>query len=173
MSSRCSVCSHSERDAVDVDLVEGVSTRKVAAKYGLKQNAVSLHGRQHLPESLPRAALAPVEHKAELMPERPAVNLAARMEEMRAATRGVLLDAQAEGMHVLVLAAVARLERQWELEAKHAEQMAPPGSTTVNITLSPDWAALRGVILRALDSHPEARVSVASALAEEASRVVH
>ena len=85
----------------------------------------------------------------------------------------MLLGAQAEGMHVLVLAAVARLERQWELEAKHAEEMAPPGDTTVNITLSPDWAALRGVILRALDAHPEARVSVAAALAEEASRVVH
>ena len=36
--------------------------------------------------------------------------------------------------------------------------------TTINLTVSPEWARTRAIILQALEPFPEARVAVATAL---------
>jgi len=58
----CSICSNLRRPEIDADLVRGMTTTAVAAKYGLKQTNVARHKRNHLRPHLQAIAqvVAPV-----------------------------------------------------------------------------------------------------------------
>ncbi len=62
----------------------------------------------------------------------------------------------------LVLQTAKRLEAQTELLARIIGQLKDP--TVLNLTVHVEWIQLRGVILRALDHYPDARIAVAEAL---------
>lgn len=62
----------------------------------------------------------------------------------------------------LVLQTAKRLEAQTELLARIIGQLKDPA--VLNLTVHVEWIQLRGVILRALDPYPDARLAVAEAL---------
>jgi len=64
----------------------------------------------------------------------------------------------------LILKTHAQLTSSLELLAKLEGKLQQEG--TINITVSPQWLAIRAVIVQAVASYPEARAAVAAALSE-------
>src|SRR5207248_2254444 len=55
MSRTCSICSDDRRDAIDLALVSGGATSKIAALYRVSYDALLRHRSAHLPGTLLRA----------------------------------------------------------------------------------------------------------------------
>lgn len=53
---KCTVCTHPQREAIDRELVSGISFRNVADRFGVSPTAAFRHGREHIPADLARAA---------------------------------------------------------------------------------------------------------------------
>jgi FixJ family two-component response regulator len=52
MGRICTCCSHPQRREIDQALVQGRDNRRIAARYGLSENAVRRHRAEHIPELL-------------------------------------------------------------------------------------------------------------------------
>lgn len=156
MARRCTVCTHHARQAIDQALVAGESRNGLADRYGLAERSVRRHADNHLPEKLAKAAEA--EQAAE------ADDLLGRLTEINRETMEVLKSAKGIKNYGMVLQAIARVEKQIELQAKLLGQLQE--GATVNILVSPEWMQVQSVILRVLAPYPEVRVAVATALAE-------
>jgi uncharacterized membrane protein len=85
-------------------------------------------------------------------------------------TQAVLDRAKAAEDDEMALKAIARAEKQLELQAKLIGQIKE--GATVNITLSVEWLSIRTLIVGALDQYPEARHAVAAALEEVATHAL-
>jgi hypothetical protein len=95
----------------------------------------------------------------------------ARLSELLKRVAGEAPDVQlVETKHAdpreLILHTAKRLEGLSELLARIVGQLKDP--TVLNITVTAEWIAIRGVILQALDPYPAARVAVAAALESHA-----
>ena len=75
----------------------------------------------------------------------------------------ILETCKAAQDHRISLRAIARLEKQLELQAKIVGliQAAP---LVVNVVAEPEWLQLRTVIFIALSNHPEAQAAVIEAI---------
>ena len=62
----------------------------------------------------------------------------------------------------LALRAIARAEKQAELQAKLLGELQQEGA--INITVSAEWIELRAVILQALEPYPEAKQQLVAAI---------
>ncbi len=96
-----------------------------------------------------------------------AIRKKARLSELLARLAGIAPDVRlVETKHAdpreLVLHTAKRLEAQTELLARIIGQLKDPAG--LSLTVHVEWVQLRGVILRALDPHPAARLAVAAAL---------
>lgn len=58
MPRACTICAHPERDVIDAALVAGEAFRRVAARYGVTEQAIRRHRKAHLPEALIKARQA-------------------------------------------------------------------------------------------------------------------
>ncbi len=74
----------------------------------------------------------------------------------------ILAEGRRDEDHEVRLKALARIEKQLELEGKLIGELQ--SGSVVNLVLSPDWFRVRGVLLEALAPFPEARSVVAGAL---------
>jgi hypothetical protein len=77
-------------------------------------------------------------------------------------TRTILREARAVKANGLALQAIARLERQIEVQARLLGQLQD--GPTVNLIVSQEWLTVRGALLEALAPYPEARAAVAARL---------
>lgn len=48
MSRACTVCSHSEREAINIALIEGMPNRRIAAQFEVTESCVRRHKATHL-----------------------------------------------------------------------------------------------------------------------------
>jgi FixJ family two-component response regulator len=55
MGRICTRCSHPQRQEIDRALVAGRGNRRIAARYGLSENALRRHRGEHIPELLLQA----------------------------------------------------------------------------------------------------------------------
>jgi hypothetical protein len=55
MPRTCTVCTHSDRDAIDRALIAREPVRRIAARFGLSKSAVWSHSDDHLPAALVKA----------------------------------------------------------------------------------------------------------------------
>ena len=224
MPRTCTVCTHSDLEAINRALVAGDAIRGMSALYRVSEDALARHKEKHLPTAMVKAQSAKEElHALDVMEELTRcfkrVNLlfdacdawlrdaddpskydiGPRAGEVvvtyvvmdgegkqtrRKATLAHLLHRLDEGGYDvsyaeskyadprdLVLKTADRLRQQTELLAKLLGQLKE--GTTINLLLSPDWLKLRTAILRALESFPDARLALASAIAEVESDAVH
>lgn len=151
----CTVCGDKSRKAIEKALVEGGSYRDIAGRYGVSKSAVERHAKRCVPERLARAAEV-----------RERVNgdaLLGRLEELRSETLAVLESVRGRD-DAVALKAIQRLEKQLELAGRLIGELRD--GSTVNVLVSPEWVALRTVILGVLERHPEARRDVSAALEE-------
>ena len=155
MPMTCSICKHPHRDAIDLSLLEGRSLRAIAGQFNVSSSALDRH-KDHLPGTLAKAHEA---HEATS-----AGTLLTRLKTLNTETLAILKETRAAGDHDLALKAIARVEKQLELEGKLMGELND--GTTVNMFASPEWVALRAVVIAALRPYPEAARAVAGALNE-------
>ena len=156
MARHCTICAHPDREAIDKALLEGkLSNRRIAAQCAVTENALRRHvAAGHLPQHLAKAQQAGEVAKAD--------TLLARLKALNAETRDILSEARAGQDNELALKAIARCEKQLELEARLLGELHE--QTTINVLLSTEWLTLQTTILATLEPYPEARLRLAEAL---------
>lgn len=178
MGRVCTVCTHPDREDIEVAIVRRVPYRTISDQYALSKTALLRHASTHLPAALARA----VEAEGEVS----AATILAQVNELRDAALSILRDAQEDRAAALrvattpgdvdleaivrsmradgatALAAIREARGCVELLAKVAGQLQ--AAPTVNFLVSPEWASVQAAILGALSDHPLARVAVAGAL---------
>jgi hypothetical protein len=105
----CSICRHAARHEIDQALIDGAPLRDIAGRHGLAKSAVARHKADHLAALLAKADVDEITNADDLI---------GRLRALNRETAAVLHDAKAAKDHGLRLKALARLERQVELEAK-------------------------------------------------------
>lgn len=162
MPNVCTVCTHTEREAIDAALVgSDASNRRIATQNGLSEAAIRRHKADHLPAALVKASDA-----AEVMH---ADNLLAQLNQLTTDARRIGERAEKTGDLRTALAGIRELVRIVELTAKLRGELAQEG--TINVLLAPEWLQVRTVLLEALAPYPDARQAVAGRLvALEAGR---
>lgn len=152
MPRQCSICEHPRRDDVDDALLRNETLRKIAKRFETSITALHRHRQGHIPRALSKAKEAQEAVRGD--------SLLDRLRQLNAETQDVLRAAKSASNHELRLKAIGRAEKQLELEGKLLGELNDGAQTNINV------AVLAPVILRALQSHPEARVAVAKALKE-------
>ena len=154
MTRVCTVCTHPHRAEIDKAAISGTPNRRIASQYRLSEIAVRRHKNDHLPAHLTKAA--------DVEEEATATGLLARLRALNAETADVLKAARDAEDHELRLKAIARAEKQIELEGRLLGELQ--NGATVNVAIMPEWLALRAALLAALAPYPEARIAVAERL---------
>lgn len=151
----CTVCGDKSRQSIEKALIGGGSYRDIAGRFGVSKSAVERHAKRCVPERLARAAEVRERVNGDALLE--------RLEELRSETLGVLESVRGQDSAV-ALKAIQRLEKQLELAGRLIGELKE--GSTVNVLVSPEWVALRTVILGVLERHPAARREVSDALLE-------
>jgi len=149
----CTICTHEQRRDIDAALLNETPLRDIARRYATSKDAVARH-REHLPSQLVKA------QQQEDVSQ--AIDVVKQLKAINGATLAILKEARAEGNGELALKAVDRIQRQLELQAKLLGELQQEG--TVNVTISPEWVAIRAVILQAVTPYPDAAKAITAAL---------
>jgi len=90
------------------------------------------------------------------------LNVTSQLIEINRESRAILSEARAKGDNYLALGAIARVEKQLELQAKLLGDIA----TGINIQIiqSPQFVEFKTLILGVLDSYPEVKAQVVHSL---------
>jgi hypothetical protein len=161
MPRTCTACSHPERGDIDAALVAGETLRDIARRFRVGKDVVARHKEAHLPGLLVKAR--EVEEIAD------ADTLLSRLRDLNRETSAILKEARTKGSkdNDLALKAIARVEKQIELEARLLDILND--RPVVNILVNPEWLQLRAVLVGALEPYQEAKADVLRALEVEAS----
>src|SRR4051794_2215626 len=154
MPQHCTVCAHPERLAIEREMMALRPFRDMAGRFGLSKSAIFRHHDEHLSAAIVKASRVGEIARAD--------DLVDRLIALARETQAILDRAKAAEDDELALRAIARAERQLELQGKLIGQIKE--GATVNITLSVEWLSIRSLIVGALDRFPEARRAVATAL---------
>ena len=149
----CTICIHPDRPAIDTALIAGEAYRGIAKRYEASEAAMFRH-REHLPATMVKAQAAGQVAKAD--------DLLEQLQALRNKAMALLLKAEAAGDYRTALAGIreARACIETLLEVEGELDRRPQ----VNIAISAEWIEIRSVILTALQTHPEARQDVVTAL---------
>ena len=128
MPRTCTVCLHSERSEIYRALLTGEPFRNIAKRYGTSPTALFRHRKADIPATLAKAKRAEEEVRAETLFERlRAINLE---------TVGILREARESSSPSIALAAINRVERQLELEARLLSQLNDATKVAVGIKVN-------------------------------------
>jgi len=154
MPRSCTICQHPDREALDLALVGGAALSETAALFRVSNDAVSRHKANHLPAKFVLAQ--------EAEDVREALDVVKQLKAINAASLHILKEARERGKQGTALAAIDRIHKQIELQAKLLGEL--DDRPQVNVLVSPQWLQLRTTIITALDHHPQARESVLRAV---------
>jgi len=156
MTRTCTICAHAQRHAIEKLIVGGTPNRRIAAQFNVAETSLRRHAAMHLPVSLVQAQEATETAQA--------LDVLQQLRFINGAALSVLRDARTAGEGELVLKAIDRVMKQVELQAKLLGDL--DDRPQVNIVLSPEWAQLRGRIVRALAPYPEVAVALGEVLGD-------
>ena len=159
MPRTCTICTHEQRREIDAALLNETPYRHIAVRFDTSTGALQRH-REHLPSQLVKA------QQQEDVSQ--AIDVIKQLKAINGATLAILKEARDEGNGELALKAVDRIQRQLELQAKLLGELQQEG--TVNVTISPEWVAIRAVILTAISPYPEAAKAITTALSASEGR---
>jgi len=148
------ICQHPDRESIDKALARQTSNRELARVYSLSEASIRRHKANHLPARVARAQ--------EAEDVREALDVVRQLKAINAASLHILKEAREQGRQGTALAAIDRIHKQIELQAKLLGEL--DDRPQVNILVSPQWLELRATIVTALERHPQARESVLRAV---------
>jgi transposase len=155
--NNCKCCTHPELDDINRLLVEGMSYRRVAARFDVGMGSVSRHRNKHL-----APALQAVHRKRE---EKRTVSLLDRVEGLVTKLEQLADEAVETGRSGQMLATARELRESYKLIGKLTGEL-DDRPVTLNVLVSPEWQQVRAVLLTALVPYPEARLAVSERLLE-------
>jgi hypothetical protein len=156
MGRRCTVCVHPEVETINRMLVEGETYQTISNRFGISNQAVGRHARNHLPKAMLKA-----EEVKEVVA---ADNLLAEVEDLKRQAQVIKDRAEKAGDLRTALQGIRELVRIVELLAKLRGELDE--RPTVNVLLSPQWVLIRTTLMDALRPFPDARAAAARALLE-------
>jgi len=155
MSRTCTICTHSDRKAIESALVAGEPSRVIASRYGtIGRMALQRHKEEHLPKRLAKAQDARESANAD--------ELLRHVKGLQSKATSLLLQAERTGDIKTALAGVRESRGCIELLAKLMGELDE--RPQFNVTINPQWIELRAVIVQALEPYPDAGQAVAAAL---------
>jgi len=154
MPRECTVCGHPERDAIEDAFIDGTPKRRIAAQYGVSEQAVRRHIREHLPALLSLARDAERAARAD--------SLLDRIEALQSRTEAALLRVEGTDNYPAIFRGISELRSNLELVGEITKELSR--TPTLNVHLHPEWLELRAVIVQALEPHREAREAVLGAI---------
>jgi transposase-like protein len=167
MPRACTICTHSDRETIDNELVSGASFRKIAERFGTNVTALHRHKKAHVMARIAAAEAVRDTANADTFVQR--INaILAQMDGLRNRALDILNTAEQANDLRTALQAI-REARECEREARECTQLLAKlvgelqDGVSVNVLLSADWLEVRAVILNALRPYPEARQAVARA----------
>ena len=112
MPQTCTICRHKDREAIDREILAGDPLRNIAEQFGISLTALHRHKQNDIPAALTQAKQAAEETQAETLFD--------RLRELNRETSAILREARALATrdNDLALKAIARAEKQLELEAR-------------------------------------------------------
>jgi hypothetical protein len=152
MPRKCTICNHESQEAINAALLGPESLRGIASRWSVSKTALLRHKADHLPASVVKAV--------EVEQEISGGKLLERLTALNRETALILREARTTKDNQLALKAIARAEKQLEMEGRLLGELN--ADTTVDMTQSPEWQDLP--ILRALEPHPAARLAVLGAI---------
>jgi len=153
MPRRCTVCGDAQLKKIDEQLITGVPYRSIAKQFGVSDSAVYRH-KEHIDCTLIKAKEAEEVARAD--------DLLEQVRGLQERALKILSKAEEEGDLRTALTAIREARGNLELLARLLGELKE--GQTINILFAPEWIELRTVILRTLEPHPEARLSLAAAL---------
>ena len=129
MPQTCSICRHMNHDEIDESLLTGETYRNIAKRYGTSTTALFRHKQDHIPVALAQTVQASSETSAETLFD--------RLRAINDDTRAILHEAREAKSGSLALAAINRIERQIELEAKILGQLDESVKVAVGFAVKP------------------------------------
>lgn len=154
MPRKCTVCTHTELEAINAALVNNEAYRGISRTFFVSEDALMRHKNGHLPEHLSQAAQAEqVTHADDLL---------AQVRDLQTKALAILAKAEKAGELRTALIANRTARENIELMASLLGKLQQTPS--VNIVMTPEWIQLRTVILQTLAPFPEARVKLAEVL---------
>lgn len=154
----CSICTHPEREAIDLALVSGTAKRVIACQWHVGRESVRRHALHHVSPAL-AALQAEREHDG-------ATSLLDQVTALVQRTERLLDTAEGAGSITTALGCVREIRGLLELQGKASGELDTRPVTVVNLQTAPEWLAMRAVILSALMAYPEARSCVSGRLLE-------
>ena len=129
----CTICGHADRNDIDQALLDGRSLRNIAKQYKTSTTSLFRHKKDHIPVALAQTVQATTELQAETLFD--------RLRSINTETRAILQEAREAKSSSVALAAINRIERQIELEAKILGQLDDGVKVAVgfNLTPKPVW----------------------------------
>lgn len=164
--TRCTVCKHPKLAVIERALVLRAQPMRVIAEgYGLSLYAVERHYHNHVPAEQRRQVYADARTEHALLNQTTADQIvkADRMDVMGSLTKlsrrceAILDRAEKDGEDGLALSAIRELRHQITLAAKILGDLDATKETTVIVADHPAWLAIRDIIFRVLDRHPDAK----------------
>ncbi len=149
MPRTCTICSHLQRAAIDAALISGEPYRVISRRFAASADAVFRH-KEHIVPTLAKAQDAAEAVQGD--------TLLARLATLNRETSAILKEAREANDNELALKAIARAEKQLELEAKLLGELN--NNPQINILITPEWLTVRSALLSALMPFPEARQAV-------------
>ncbi len=160
--SRCTICQDPRRAEIEQDLVRGAGLRPTAAKYpGVSRFALQRH-QKHLDRVIIQAHQAGEVLRAD--------GLLGELRGITDRARGLLARAERAGDLRGAATAIRECRGCLELLARLSGELQ--SNPVVNIAIAPEWTALRGRILVALEPYSDARGAVVKALSEGSTEEV-
>ena len=163
---RCHVCSHRERAAIDLALARGVSTYALAKRYGISDDSIGRHSRNHLPPQLRAKLIAGPDLDIDLdqLRETESQSLLANLVAVRHRLFASLDVAEEAGDGNMISRLAGQLHRNLEIVGKLLGDLGIGSTTVNNVLVLPAYIELRVGLVAALAPYPEARLAVAQVL---------
>ena len=157
MARTCSICARDDVEIINRDLFAGVPFEQLHEKYGASVGALHRH-KSHTKTQLIFA-------QSESSENTPA-SVAQRIMELDQCAEKLYRESVKAGDRLNTARALKEMREIVALSARLTGELNnQPQVLHQHIHISPEWAALRSVILNALQPYPEARTALIAALA--------
>lgn len=157
---QCMCCAHPRRSELDRDVVLGKKIAQVARNYGIQNDAVHRHVRNHLTEEMRREIAVDLKREraqevaTELNDER--LDIANTYEALARRVERLISKAEQEGNDGLALASMEGLRKVLHDIATMQGKLALQLTVQVTLMESKEWIELRTILERIFQEHPAA-----------------
>ena len=153
MARKCNVCQHQQIEKIEELILSGEGLRKIAEQFSLSTTSVHRH-KKHLNQTLLKSNQLKESIRAD--------DLLRQVKNLQEKSLEILARAEEVGDLRSCTSAINETRKCLELLGKLAGELQ--NGQTVNVIISPEWVELRTLIIQALESYPEAKSSVLTAL---------